>query len=264
MRDDLGKVADSVKAGLDQGARMRIATVTGVLGPAQVTLDISEDAPIPVDQDVRALKVGERVYAFQQGAVVVVSGRLQPVPFLELPIGGMGMFAGAALGLNTAWRICDGRLMLRDEYPELFNVIGTTFGAGDGVTNFELPNLTNRTARGDSTATVVGEEGGASSVTLTTAHLPSHAHSFTGTSHDHGQDPHSHPVRDTQIVASGTGVSVMGIFTGTDGADHATAAVTANNQASTATGTVGQSAGGGTAVPTWSPFLVVHYIIRVI
>jgi tail collar domain/TAT (twin-arginine translocation) pathway-exported protein len=35
----------------------------------------------------------------------------------------------------------DGRAVSRTAYRELFQVIGTTFGAGDGVTTFNVPNL---------------------------------------------------------------------------------------------------------------------------
>ena len=42
------------------------------------------------------------------------------------------------------WFICDGREVLRDEYPELFNIISTDFGAGNGTTTFNIPNFKNR------------------------------------------------------------------------------------------------------------------------
>ena len=42
------------------------------------------------------------------------------------------------------WFICDGREVLRSAYPELFNVISTDFGAGNGTTTFNIPNFKNR------------------------------------------------------------------------------------------------------------------------
>ena len=36
---------------------------------------------------------------------------------------------------------CDGAAVSRAAYPELFRAIGTTFGAGDGSTTFNLPDL---------------------------------------------------------------------------------------------------------------------------
>lgn len=42
--------------------------------------------------------------------------------------------------IDDPWIPLDGRTLSRETYGELFAAIGTTFGAGDGVTTFELPN----------------------------------------------------------------------------------------------------------------------------
>lgn len=39
------------------------------------------------------------------------------------------------------WGICDGATLARAAYPRLFELIGETFGAGDGETTFNLPDL---------------------------------------------------------------------------------------------------------------------------
>ena len=41
----------------------------------------------------------------------------------------------------AGWLPCDGRLVLRAQYPDLFAEIGTTWGAGDNVTTFALPEV---------------------------------------------------------------------------------------------------------------------------
>ena len=46
------------------------------------------------------------------------------------------------------WLVCDGSAISRTDYDELFEVIGTTYGAGDGSTTFNLPNLIDRFAEG--------------------------------------------------------------------------------------------------------------------
>ncbi|GEM_PF-3182598 len=46
------------------------------------------------------------------------------------------------------WYICDGRELSRANYPELFNVIGTTCGAGNGSTTFNLPDFRDKTIWG--------------------------------------------------------------------------------------------------------------------
>ena len=49
--------------------------------------------------------------------------------------------------------LCDGSAVSRTMYPDLFAKIGTTYGAGDGSTTFNLPNLSdNRFVEGSTTA----------------------------------------------------------------------------------------------------------------
>jgi len=46
------------------------------------------------------------------------------------------------------WLLCDGREVLRLNYPELFKAIGTTFGQGDGTNSFNLPDCRGVVVRG--------------------------------------------------------------------------------------------------------------------
>jgi len=62
-------------------------------------------------------------------------------------------FAGAiaAFAMNTppnGWLECDGSAVSRTTYNNLFDVIGTAFGAGDGSTTFDLPDLRGEFIRG--------------------------------------------------------------------------------------------------------------------
>jgi microcystin-dependent protein len=56
--------------------------------------------------------------------------------------GTVSTFAGASP--PNGWLLCDGAIVSRFVYPELFHVISTTFGSGDGVTTFQLPDLRSR------------------------------------------------------------------------------------------------------------------------
>ena len=81
------------------------------------------------------------------------------------------------------WATCDGQLIAISENDTLFNLIGTTYG-GDGQNTFALPNLAARVPlhvgnNGTSTY-VIGQNGGVSSVTLTTNQIPSHTHQPVG------------------------------------------------------------------------------------
>lgn len=58
------------------------------------------------------------------------------------------MWAGLIATIPDGWLQCDGAAVSRSTYAELFTAIGTTYGAGNGTTTFNLPNLTGRFPRG--------------------------------------------------------------------------------------------------------------------
>lgn len=66
------------------------------------------------------------------------------------PTGTIIAFAGNTL--PNGYLLCDGSKVSRTTYKKLFNVIGTTYGAGDGSTTFTLPNLIDRFLEGSSAA----------------------------------------------------------------------------------------------------------------
>jgi hypothetical protein len=69
------------------------------------------------------------------------------------PVGGLLMFAGIPSAVSSeTFRLCDGSSLSRAEFPELFSVIGTTYGSLSAST-FSLPNTVGRYVRGcDATA----------------------------------------------------------------------------------------------------------------
>lgn len=78
--------------------------------------------------------------------------------------------------IPSDWKLCDGLAISRITYATLFSLLGTTFGAGDGTTTFNLPNYKNRMPYGADTV-VVGATGGSAD-----AVLASHTHTATSTS----------------------------------------------------------------------------------
>jgi phage-related tail fiber protein len=60
-----------------------------------------------------------------------------------------GMIAPfATVFAPSGWILCSGQAVLRATYPALFIAIGTYYGAGDGVTTFNLPDLRGQFVRG--------------------------------------------------------------------------------------------------------------------
>jgi hypothetical protein len=62
------------------------------------------------------------------------------------PVGSVQYFAGSSA--PSTWAICDGAEISRAEYSELFGLVGTSFGSGNGTSTFNLPNLLASTPSG--------------------------------------------------------------------------------------------------------------------
>src|SRR5690606_40101311 len=92
----------------------------------------------------------------------------------------------------TGWLFCHGQEVSRTTYARLFAVIGTTYGAGDGSTTFNLPDLRQRFPLGKAasgTGSTLGETGGQINHThrgFLHVHAMTHNHSM---SHTHQVNP---------------------------------------------------------------------------
>ncbi len=81
------------------------------------------------------------------------------------------------------WAFCEGQLLPIAQYSALFSLIGTIYG-GDGRTTFALPDLRGRApvAPGTGlglTSYRLGQRAGIENINITTANLPSHAHTIS-------------------------------------------------------------------------------------
>ena len=96
----------------------------------------------------------------------------------------------SAASLPTGFLECAGAAVSRSTYSALFGIVGTTYGAGDGSTTFNTPDLQDNTPVGKSGTKALGSTGGANTVaatgnvggstanaTLSTAQLAAHTHS---------------------------------------------------------------------------------------
>ena len=71
--------------------------------------------------------------------------------------------------IPTGFLECAGANVSRSTYADLFGVIGTTYGAGDGSSTFGLPNLADNVPVGKSGTKALASTGGANTVSVTAA-----------------------------------------------------------------------------------------------
>ncbi len=103
---------------------------------------------------------------------------------------------------RNGWVLCNGQQLNRNTYSELFGLIGTTFGNGDGVNTFNVPNADGRVLGNVGNGRGNGEATGSETNTLTASNLPAHTHSGTTVAegnHSHGVTDNGHSHTQTTI-----------------------------------------------------------------
>jgi hypothetical protein len=74
--------------------------------------------------------------------------------FTFIPVG--TIHSSVVSTLPSGYLRCNGNAVSRSTYSRLFDAIGTTFGSGDGITTFNLPNFSGAFLRGQGNQTVGG------------------------------------------------------------------------------------------------------------
>lgn len=179
------------------------------------------------------------------------------------------------------WLVCDGRDVSINEYPRLYEVIGTRFGvSADPNIHFRLPNFRGRVPVGyDATRNdrEIADISGAETHTLTEAEMPSHTHAGTTDSdgahtHTYTDTGHTHQFnmveKDDGNFSNQIGQYPVGDANKLNGDDHyvntqsSTTGITINSAGEHTHTFTTQSTGGGQPHNNMQPYLVVNYLIR--
>jgi microcystin-dependent protein len=183
------------------------------------------------------------------------------------PTGVISEFAGASA--PAGYLLCNGSAVSRATYSDLFATIGTTFGAGNGSSTFNVPNHAGRVAagKGSGTFATLGATGGAETVALSAAQTPSHTHTYSGTTSWLGDHSHAgsvpYKISGGPAQVNGEGIvggpaslnygyyNAMGTFYTTPAGGH-------NHTFSGTTSAVGSNQ----AHENLAPFIVMNFIIK--
>jgi microcystin-dependent protein len=173
-----------------------------------------------------------------------------------IPLGGMMPYIGSSTP-SSAFVLPFGQAISRTIYATLFSLAGTTFGAGDGSTTFNVPDLRGRSVfgldnmGGSAAGRVTSGNSGITGTTLGAAggdeRLHQHSHGVTDPGH-----LHNYIVRNNLVTTSSGGqVNTWQTDNGTGNTSVATTGITVNN------------AGAG-ASQNMPPAVILPYILRVI
>lgn len=77
-----------------------------------------------------------------------IKGEVYDIEAYKNPIPTGTVFPFAGITAPEGFLLCNGQEVSRFTYAKLYGVIGDTYGAGDGATTFDLPNLIDRFIEG--------------------------------------------------------------------------------------------------------------------
>jgi prepilin-type N-terminal cleavage/methylation domain-containing protein len=153
----------------------------------------------------------------------------------------------------TGYLLEDGSAVSRSTYSDLFAAIGTTYGAGDGSTTFNVPDSRGRTpvnlSSSDAEFNTLGAKYGTKTDIQSLLQLPIHTHI---------QDSHNHVIA---IYSSGNEASGFGLVYGANGFTNR-AYVTGGGLASSGVAATNQSTGGSAAHNIIQPSITKEFAIK--
>jgi microcystin-dependent protein len=174
-------------------------------------------------------------------------------------VGKISMFARSTA--PSGYLKCNGAAISRTTYEALFSAIGTTFGAGDGSTTFNIPDLRGEFIRGwddargvDSGRTFGSWQGGQNLAHTHSATTSSdaHTHTWSGTTSSSGEHTHTTPLNvggtGGRVAVSGVNITVTSTNISTSSSGDHTHTVSGTTSSSAHSHTLTTDSQGGSEV----------------
>ena len=121
--------------------------------------------------------VAEATYDTDRKELRIHDGSTVGGKVVSAPTGAVMAFAGSSA--PEGWLVCDGSAISRTTYADLFAVIGTTYGDGDGNTTFNLPP-TNVIPLGTSAPVIYGNRVATNTYSINTESLTNFDNKYVG------------------------------------------------------------------------------------
>ena len=152
---------------------------------------------------------------------------------ISAPAGTVNTFAGSTA--PAGWLLAYGQAVSRTTYADLYAIIGNTYGAGDGSTTFNIPDMRGRVVAGEDdmggtaasrlTSAVSGVNGATLGATggnqIMHAHDHTNSATFTGTAASHGHSPNAHSHSGSATESASTSfLRLVGVIGTTMEANH--------------------------------------------
>lgn len=172
--------------------------------------------------------------------------------YILIPAG--TIIQSAAKNAPSGWLDCDGRLLNKIAFSDLFDMIENQFGGLVSDLSFNIPDMRGRVGVGmgwgpDLTTRAIAETGGAETHALTTGEMPVHSHGVSDPGHAHSQTTINDDFNNTGSNPPGFAADGAGERIWTN-INSATTGISVNN------------AGSGNAHNNMQPFLVIRYLIK--
>ena len=171
----------------------------------------------------------------------------------------------------SGYLLCNGQAISRTNYSDLFTLIGTTYGSGDGSSTFNIPNFntTNQPIPYYDTNTLpYGSSGGSNNIVITSNNLPLHTHaqSLTLSQHTHNVNTLNSITKyysNPQYINKQFGD--LGAYRLVNAAETAWPTQTDGPTSNTINGTSGTNSNtNSVTINVQNPYLGINYIIKCI